>query len=141
MKQTDRIVRLIETDHAKVGMRDDGIVHVYYKAKTEINIELQAKMLEVFNEITGKQQHPFIFEAGEAVTVTKEARDNAITMELQTPVCCTVVSVTNLAHRIIAEFYYKFNKPIQPYKVTTNFEDGIQWLLDVKKEMDQLKKT
>lgn len=134
MKQVDQLVRKFDFTEAVVGIRKDGIVHVYYKPGTEITVTLQKKMLVIFNEITEGIKHPFIFEAAEYCTVTKEARDNAIVMEDQTPIRITAVYVTNLAHRIIAEFYYKFNRPKQPYKVVSDFNDGIEWLLKMKSE-------
>jgi hypothetical protein len=136
MKQKEKITRLIEVQEAIVGMRTDGIVHVYYKAGTEITIELQDKMLQIFNDITGNKKCPFIFQAAEGCTVNREARDNAIAMEHKTPLKATVVFVSNLAHKMISEFYYKFNKPRQPYKVSTDFEEGIEWLLQVDRETE-----
>lgn len=137
MKQEDQLVRRIETHEAIVGLRHDGIVHVYYKPDTEITITLQEKMMVIFNEITGQKKSLFIFQAAERCSVTKDARENAIRVENETPTKATVVYVTTLAYRLIAEFYYKFNKPRQPYKVVSDFEDGIEWLLDVEKEMNE----
>ena len=135
MEQKDQIVRLIENRYAITGLRRDGIVHVYYKTGVEINLELQLEMKAVFLDVTGGRKHPFIFQSGSDVTVTKEARDHAIEMELSTPINRTVVFVQNLAHKIIAEFYYKFNKPVNPYKVVSDFQEGIDWLLEVEQEI------
>ncbi len=49
-------------------------------------------------------------------------------MEDLTPISCTVVYVNNLAYKIIADFYMKFNKPKNPYKVFNKFENGVKWL-------------
>lgn len=140
MKQEDKVVRRIETNEAVVGLRNDGIVHVFYKPNTEITITLQEKMLVIFNEITERKKSLFIFEAAEHCTVTADARENAVYMESSTPTKATVVFVSNLAYRIIAEFYYKFNKPLQPYKVVSDFQNGIEWLLEVDKEIEKRKK-
>lgn len=99
-----------------------------------ITVNFQEKIYQVFHEITGGKKSPFIFEAAEYCTVTKEARVNAVATEDRTPTSATVVCVNNLAYRLIAEFYYKFNKPKQPYKVSADFEEGIQWLLNLKAE-------
>lgn len=136
MIQKDQLVREMETGEAIVGLRKDGIVHVYYKPGIEITVTIQEKMLVIYNEITGRKKSLFIYEAGENVTVNKEARENAIIMESSTPTKASAVYVTNLAHKIIAEFYYKFNKPLQPYKVVTDFDAGIKWLLEKGKELD-----
>lgn len=136
MKQQDRLLRSIEIEEAIVGLRKDGIIHVYYKPRTEITVDLQARMMDVLNDITAKQRRPVIYQAGENCTVTKDARENAIRTEHLAPTMASVVYVNNLAHKIIAEFYYKFNKPKQPYKVVSDFDEGIEWLLEVEKEIN-----
>lgn len=134
MQQEDQIIKKIEIEEAVVGLRKDGIVHVYYKRGTVITVDVQLRMHKVFNEITGGVKSPFIYEADEYCSVTKEARDNAIATEGLTPTSSTVVCVSSLAYRLVAEFYYKFNKPKQPYKVSSDFSEGIEWLLSLKSE-------
>jgi hypothetical protein len=137
MTQTDQLIQKIELPESIIGLRKDGILHVYIKPHIEITIDYQLRQLEVFNQITGGKPHPAIYEAGEYVTVGSEARDHAITLESKTPTLCKVVYVKSLAHKIIAEFYYKFNKPRQPYKVFSDFDAGIQWLLKTKMELQR----
>lgn len=137
MLEKERLVKIIETERAIVGLRDDGIYHVYYKPNTEITVELQAEMHEVFKEITSGKPGYFIFEAGEYVSVTSEARVNAVKTEDDSFTCATVVYVNSLAYKLIAEFYYKFNKPKQPYKVASDFNKGILWLLNLRKEVEE----
>jgi hypothetical protein len=137
MKEQDQIIRKIENDFAIVGLRKDGIVHVYFKPHTELTVTVQEVLLVIYNEICEGRKRPFIFQAGEYCTVTKEARDNTANLEPISPTKASVVYVNTLAHRLIAEFYYKFNKPLQPYKVVSEFQDGISWLLEVDKEIDE----
>ncbi len=129
------LIRTIKHKEGIVGLRKDGIIHVYYHEETEINVPLQIKMLDSFNEITGGKKSLFLFEAGPYVTVTNEARDHAIAMEDITPTLATAVLVRNLPHKLMADFYYKFNKPKQPYKVVREFDDGITWLLEFESKI------
>jgi hypothetical protein len=101
---------------------------VYLKDGTELNVELQMKMLEIYDELTGGVKSPFIFEANPSVTITKEARDNAISLEERSPMGSCAVVVNTTAHLLIANFYYKFNKPKVPYKVFKDFDKAIKWL-------------
>lgn len=128
MKEYQLLTKIIELDEAIIGMRNDGIVHVFFKAHTEIDIALQEKLIDAYNKITDKQKYPFIFEADDYCTITKEARDNAIHIEHRSPVDATAVIVQNTAYRLIANFYLKFNKPKRIYKVFKNFNEGIEWL-------------
>ena len=135
MTQSEELVQKTELPESIIGLRKDGVVHVYIKPHTEITAEYQERQLEVLKKITGGRKHPAIYEAGEDVTVGSEARDNAKRLEEQTPTLCKVVYVRTLAHRLIAEFYYKFNKPEQPYKVFSDFNEGIRWLIKSSKEL------
>ncbi len=136
MNQENQLARRVENEHAVVGLRQDGIIHVYFKPHTELNVELQEIMLKIYNEITGGKQSLFIFEAGPYVVVTKEAREHTVDLEPRSPIKATVVYVNTLAYKLVAEFYYKFNKPLRPYKVTSDFQSGIDWLLQTEKEID-----
>ena len=123
-----KIVREIKITEATVSIREDGIVHVYYHDNTFLDIKLQLKMADIYNEITNNKKSLFIFEAGDNVIVTKEARDNAVKMEDSTPVLASAVVASNLAYRMIANFYIKVNKPKGKYKVVDNTEEGVKWL-------------
>jgi hypothetical protein len=123
------LIKTIELEEAILGLRHDGIYHVYYKANTIIDVPLQEKLRGVLKEMTQNKKSLFLFEAGDYCSVTKEARDNAIKTETDFPSSATVVLVQNLAYKMIADFYYKINKPKQPYKVVRRFDEGIKWLL------------
>ncbi|MBK7310773.1 MAG: hypothetical protein IPI93_08275 [Sphingobacteriaceae bacterium] len=111
-----------------VTLKTDGIVYVKYAVDTTVDLDVQARMLDAFNEITEKNYSPFLFEAEDGVTVTKEARDNAIVMEESTPCKATAVLVQNIAYAMIANFYVKFNKPKRPFKVFNKKNEAIEWL-------------
>lgn len=128
MLEQERIIKKVETELYIVGIRDDGIIHVFYKEHTELDVKLQLEMLDVYIQLCGNKQYPFIFEAEEYITVTKEARDNALSLEDQSPLSMSAILVKNLAHKLIADFYLKINKPRRPYKVFKDFQEGINWL-------------
>ncbi len=136
MTQSDQLIQKIELPESIIGLRKDGILHLYYKPHAEITSEYQLRQLEVMMQITGGKPHAAMYEAGEYSTVTSEAREHAILLEPKTPTLCKVVLVKTLAHKIIAEFYYKFNKPQQPYKVFSDFEEGIEWLTKTRAELE-----
>lgn len=128
MNSDSSVLKQIVLPELTVTLKNDGIVYVVYNKDVTLDLELQAKSLEAFNSVTEKKLTPFLFEADEGVSITKEARDNAITMEDQTPCKVTAVVVQNVAYALIANFYMKFNKPKRPYKVFNKKEEAIAWL-------------
>lgn len=133
MLEQERIIKKVETEQYIVGIRDDSIIHVFYKEHTELDVKLQLEMLDVYIQLCGDKHYPFIFEAEEYITITKEARDNALSLEDKSPLALSAILVKNLAHKLIADFYLKFNKPKRPYKVFKDFQEGINWLKEQSK--------
>lgn len=120
-------IKSIEFDSLIGILRSDGIVHVHLKENTLITLEVQAEMERSYNELTPVKR-PFIFTGDEFIAITSEARKNAVAMENRVPISVSAIIVRNLAQRIIADYYYKFNRPINPYKVFTNKEKAIIWI-------------
>lgn len=128
MTETIEIIKEIDTPKVYLALRNDGIGYVFFKNHTELNIELQYNLLKWYDELTNKKLTPFIVEGGEGVTITKEARDNAVLIEDISAMKATAVVVNNLAHKMIANFYLTFNKPKRPYKVFNKKEEAVKWL-------------
>ena len=120
-------VKIIVHDNFEVTLRVDGIVHVHFKANTCITVELQDELEAIYNRITS-QKRPFIFTGDEFVSITAKARGNAIVMAHRIPCSASAIVVNNLAQKIVADYYYKFNRPPEPYKVFKKMEEGLLWV-------------
>ncbi|MEN9999172.1 MAG: hypothetical protein RI922_2162 [Bacteroidota bacterium] len=131
-EETTSTMKRLENDQVIVILRGDGIVHVSFLPNTEITVEFQQVLLNMYNEVTGGKKSLFIFDGGEFVSITKDARENAVAIEETTPTKASAIVVKNLAQKIIADFYYKVNRPKQPYKVFWQFDKAIEWLLAIR---------
>ncbi len=127
-EETTSTMKRLENDQVIVTLRPDGIVHVSFLPHTEITVEFQQVLLDMYYEVTGGKKSLFVFDGGEFVSITKEARENAVAIEETTPTKASAIVVKNLAQKIIADFYYKVNRPKQPYKVFWQFDKAIEWL-------------
>lgn len=113
---------------AILRLRQDNIVYVTFKEGVTLDVPMQYRMLEKYNEICDGKKLPFIFDAMDHVTITKEARDNATKIEHLSPVFATAVIANTLAYKLIASFYIKFNKPKGPFKIFRNEDEAVEWL-------------
>lgn len=111
-----------------IRLREDSIVHVTFKEGITIDVPMQMRLLDSYNEICAGKKLPFLFEAMNHVTIIKEAKENAIKIEHLSPICASAVFVTSLAYRLIAEFYIKIHKPKNPFKIFKTREAAIEWL-------------
>jgi len=123
-----RTISEIIIEEAVISLKSDGIIYVYINSNVEINLELQMRMYGLYHQITGGKLTPFLFKAGEAVSVTKEARDNALKIEETSPCKAMGVIANNIAYRLIANFYLKVNKPKRPYRIFSNEQEAVEWL-------------
>lgn len=111
-----------------IQRKSNDIVYVTFKDDCNLDIPLQMRLLDYYKEITDNKLMHFMFFAAENVSLSKEARDNAVKIEDQSMLGATAVVVDTLAYKLIANFYLKFNKPKRPYKVFSKEEDAIKWL-------------
>lgn len=127
------IIRSIDTDDALIELRSDGIVKVLFKENMVLDIPLQEKLYGLYNTICEGKKYGFIFQAMDNVTITKEARDNAIKLEKTSSSHATAAIASSLPYRLVANFYLKFNKPKIPFKIFRKEEDAVKWLHTFKK--------
>ncbi len=127
-----KTIKEIKFPEATLSLREDGIIHVYYHDNTVLDVPLQLRMADAFNEIADHKKSLFIFDAGDNVIVTKEARNNAITLEDSTPIKASAVIAGNLAYRMIANFFLKVQRPKGKYRVVANLKEAVSWLKDLK---------
>jgi hypothetical protein len=134
MPTKNAIHTIKELDFPDVNLqrKSNDIVYVTFKDDCTLDIPLQMRLLDYYREITdGKLMH-FIFMAAENVSITKEARDNAVKVEDQSMLGASAVVVDSLPYKLIANFYLKFNKPKRPYKVFSNEEEAVKWLQSIE---------
>ncbi|MDX2361486.1 MAG: hypothetical protein QNK23_11820 [Crocinitomicaceae bacterium] len=127
MKNNLNVIKSVVREQFRVDLRADGLMHVHFFANTTVTIELQSELEQVYETIT-QVRRPFIYTGDEFVSITSEARANAIKMAERIPCFASAIVVQNLAQKIIADYYYRFNKPPNPYKVFRKFDEGISWV-------------
>ena len=127
-KQTLPIIKELDFPDVNLQLKSNDIVYVLFKDDCTLDIPLQLRLLDYYRDITKGKLMRFIFLAAENVSITKEARDNAILIEDQSMVGASALIINNLAYKIIANFYMKVNKPKRPLKAFGNEEDAIEWL-------------
>jgi hypothetical protein len=121
-------IKELDLPEVNIQTKSNGIVYLLFKDDCTLDIDLQMRLLEHYHDMTGGKLMPFVVMAAENVTITKEARDNAVKIEDISMIGASAVIVTSLPYKLIANFYLKFNKPKRPFKVFSNEDDGIAWL-------------
>ena len=120
--------KTIKLNEATIQCRKDGIIHVVFNEGTEVNVELQYKLLNLYIELCEGDKRLFMFSAHSGVSITKEARDNSEKIESVYPAIATAVVADSVAYTLVANFYLKINKPKSPYKVFREIASAEAWL-------------
>lgn len=129
------IIKKSETDFAVVSLGEDQIVRVMFRKKAEITQESFHRLFNVFRDMIDGVPYAYIYYAEDgSATVTDDGRRFAKDEEFSFPKICNAVIVTNLAHKLIANFYLKFNKPNYPFKVFSKMEDAVKWCKQQQKK-------
>lgn len=122
-----QVIQSMETAVCIISINEQGIGSMHFKDDVHLDVPEQMENLKCLIEITKNKLTPFVITAGENVTLTKEARNNALAIEDQSPISATAVVVQNFAYRLIAEFYLKVQKPKNPFAVFTEKEKAYEW--------------
>lgn len=119
--------RIVETSVSVLSLNEDGIGQMHFKDRITLDIPEQMEHLKGIIELTENHPTPFVVTAGEHVIITKEAKENVSLLEDKSPVCASAIVVSNLAYRLLADFFIKWQKPKIPYKTFTNKEKAFEW--------------
>lgn len=122
-----KIIQSIENSICIISIDENGIGSIHYKDNIHLDIPEQMENLKVLNDITNNHPTPFVITAGENVTLSRDARHNALEIEDISPICASAVVVQNFAYRIIADFYLKVQKPKNPFAVFTDKDKAYEW--------------
>lgn len=124
------VTKKTETNTAYIHLCSDGIVRILLKRNSELNIpELKVNNLAL-NELVEDKKYAFLYYTeDDTVTHSSEARAFGKKNENAVPKLCTAVVVNSLAHKLVANFYLKFNKPTIPFKVFDQMNDAEKWCL------------
>jgi hypothetical protein len=128
MKASGRDEKQVLIDEATVTLRQDGIIHVLFHRNVNLDLPLQMLLLNIYKEVAAGVPRPFLFEAMQGVRVTREARENALRIEDESPAIAYAVIAPTVAYRLIAKFYVSIRKPKRPYRVFSKQEAAVKWL-------------
>lgn len=125
---TYKIVRQKETHSAMITLGNDDIVRVAFKDMIQVTPSEVEQNFIAYNEVVSGISYPFMISAKSgSADYTTEGLAYAKAHEADWPKICVALCVKNLAQRLLANFYLKFNKPNYPHKVFDNIQEAEAW--------------
>jgi hypothetical protein len=120
-------MKCFEDEALRACLRPDGYVHVYVKDHTTITPAVQDRILEVYDSIT-QIPRGLIFEAGEFVSLSREAQSEVQKLRKYTPTRASAIIVKDLSQRIIIDYFLRNAPPKNPFKVVRDMNEALNWL-------------
>ncbi|MGZ6416691.1 MAG: DUF7793 family protein, partial [Bacteroidia bacterium] len=131
--KNDDIVDSISFPSMIISLDKQGIVHIKYLQGHIIDVKEKILEKNALWEITKGVKHPILISFESYVTITKEAKEYSILVELEQPFLAVAILVENFAYQLMADFYFKFYKPKVAYKVFKSQDKATEWLIEMKK--------
>ncbi|MBI3520805.1 MAG: hypothetical protein HY062_15820 [Bacteroidetes bacterium] len=132
------VIKKGETDTADISMCSDGIIRVLFKKRKELDPDALKVLFEKFREMVDGVAYPFIYYVEDgSVVFTTEGNMYSKQNQHVFPKICNAFIVKSLAQRLIANFYLKINKPVNPSKLFNTHEDAEAWCFEQLKVSDK----
>jgi hypothetical protein len=126
---SENINKLIELGHSTIQLREDGIIQVDFANELLLDVEDCEELIRSYTSILGTKKVPILHVFGEYTNVTKGARDFSASPQGLKHSSAEAYVLSSLAHKLLLNFYIKFNKPKVPTQFFTTKEDATVWLL------------
>lgn len=129
MTDFENLEKFIETDIATIGLRKDGIVHVFYKMGVEVDKQALDIMLYSMNSFLPNGKYPFLVEADDFVSFQDEGRKYMVEIESKFPSTKNAMVLDNVGYQLILKHFIANDKPKKDYNVFQDFNEAVKWLL------------
>lgn len=121
-----------EFETMTLTLYSNNIMHVLVKKDSLVSLQDAKEVIEWVGSIGGEKKYVNLMEAQPNSEVDADARAYIASENQNKYTIADGMVVESLAHRLLSNFYMKFNKPVKPTRVFTNREKAIQWLLQQK---------
>lgn len=118
----------IHLKKAVISLLDEGIIHIHIKSGNEIELSDAVFIVEAMEKLGGGKKYPILIDAGEFSSIDHEARIFSAAAESNIYTLADAIAYCNVAQKLLANFYVKYNKPVVPTEIFSNKTDAILWL-------------
>lgn len=115
----------------KVTVLDNGIIHKVWLPDKTFHLKDVIAHTKVLRETLGEGKFLVLADIRASKGISKEVRDYlGANQDIIDFTKGTALLVGSNVSRILANLFFKFNRPIFPTKLFTNEETAIEWLLE-----------
>lgn len=126
----------IEQSFSNITMRlyDNGIMNVVFGDNCYIDLRDISEVMNWVDEIAEGRMFINLMEGAYNTDLAPEVREFGASSSENKYTIADAMVITSDAHKIVTNFYLKFNKPVKPTKIFTDRNKAIEWLLEEKRK-------
>jgi hypothetical protein len=121
-------MKVIELKNSTVSLSKEGILHIQIKSGADMQLNDAIRIVEAMGTIGGGKKFPVLIDCGDYVNIDKEVRIFSASPEGNIYTLAEAVAYASFAHKLVADFYVKHNRPSVPTKVFPNKTEATEWL-------------
>lgn len=121
----------IKLDYAKVQLFESKLVRIEIFSNNIIALSESRKINDAIGTLSEGTECFVLMVADEFTQFDRSAADFSASEEGLRYTIADALVVKSLSHKILANFYLKFNKPTKPSKIFTNEVDALEWLFSL----------
>lgn len=119
--------RQIKLDFVQISFYAPDVVIYNYQPKVHLTFEMILEVFHKTNELINYQPCFMCGLIGSGITIEKEVREKGTTPEMLRYTKATAIVQNSLAHRILANFIIRVQRPPVITKAFTSLEDALNW--------------
>lgn len=133
------IEKEIRTKTIRLRKLSNGVIHYSFLPNAEVDIEQHIENNEALIELTAGTPAPILVDASELVNITPKAREKIKELEDVNVSLARAYVTKSLGHKLLIMIFMKINKPSIPQRVFSDYNEAMQWLMEVKDDMETKK--
>ena|ERR1051326_3399245 len=123
---------VIETNVAFISLVDGDILRIEFKPDVLVEVKDMEENKEAYRKLIGDKKVYLLSIAPATATLTHEARNLFASPGRSSFKLAEGFVISSLAHRIMANFISKVQKPKHPLRFFDNEDEAMKWLREIK---------
>ncbi len=129
--------KIIETEKARIWLRDEGITVIEFKPGAEVNLANIKENFAVHRKLSQGKRIPVFTDVTGVKYMERAARVYSSGEEANKDIEALAVLVNSPLSRVLGSIFIGLNKPLYPFKLVSSEKEAIKWLKGfVKSEKD-----
>ena len=112
----------------------NGVMNIIFKDNLLIEMKDVSEVLDWVASLGPDKKYLNLMEGANSTDFDTEVREFAASSDNNEYTIADAMVISSYAHKLLANFYMRFNKPYKPTRIFTERTKAIDWLLSMKEK-------